>query len=81
MEFGGYDLLAAFSGGISIGLIFGHWASKQERRLDYERGKIDGINYIWPYYIEAVWGKILRRDSQHGANEEASGDGGSGKAV
>lgn len=81
MELGGYDLLAAFCGGISLGAIIGHWVSKQERRLEYERGKLDGISYLWPYYIEAVWGKILRRDSQHGANKEAGGDSGSGEAV
>lgn len=81
MEFGGYDLLAAFSGGIGIGLMFGHWISKQERRLEYERGKLDGINYIWPYYVEEVWGRILRRDGQHGANKKVGGDGGAGQAV
>lgn len=81
MEFSWYDIFSTLAAGISLGAIIGHWISKQERRLEYERGKLDGINYLWPYYMEAVWGKILRRDSQHGANKEVSGDGGAGEAV
>ncbi len=69
MEITGYDLLAAVSGGVAIGIAIGHWFSKQERSLEYERGKLDGISFIWPYLEDQWRTEIIRRCSGNGKHQ------------
>ena len=74
-----YDFFTAFTAGIAIGIIIGHWASKSERALEYERGKLDGINLLWPA-VESLFRRELaekclriNRDKAAGGNDSNIG--------
>jgi hypothetical protein len=68
----GFSLsLAALA--LCLGIAIGHFISRQERRLEYERGKLDGINLIWKHYVALLLRDALRtyrapaRDKTHDA--------------
>ena len=68
-----YDFFTAFTAGIAIGIIIGHWASKSERHLEYERGKLDGINLLWPA-IESLFRRELT-EKCFGVNRDKAASG------
>lgn len=68
------DVLYIFTSGLSLGFLIGHWFGVKSKDLEYERGKCDGINLVWPYLVRSLWESV--RSSQHAA-DKASGAGSS----
>lgn len=49
-----------FISGLAFGIIIGHYIwTKVEAKLHYSRGRIDGINELWPSLIDA-WKQVIR---------------------
>lgn len=54
--------------GLIAGLYIGSLVSKSTRRLEYERGRLDGINALWPYILRYL------ASGEHARYETPSGD-------
>lgn len=76
-----YDFLMALVAGVAAGIPIGHWISKGERRLEYERGKLEGINLWWPEYIKCRVENILRSNHQHESDKAAGSSSGTEQTI
>lgn len=76
-----YEFIWPLFAGISIGIVIGHWAAKQEKDLEYERGKLDGINTLWPYLTDAWAKEIAAQFRGDGKRQAVGGNSGDQQAV
>jgi hypothetical protein len=49
----------AFTLGSAIGLVIGNWTSKLTLRVEFERGRLAGINQLWPYIAQSCIQQLL----------------------
>jgi len=72
------DAISTFAAGLALGLVIGHWLRKQTLRLEYERGRMDGINELWPHLVSSWLGDLLARRRKPAGNAAPGGDGSAG---
>jgi hypothetical protein len=68
------DAVTLFISGASIGFIGGHWFCKRtDGPLEYSRGKLDGVNELWPHLVSA-WIDAAKHRRIADARGQAAGD-------
>jgi hypothetical protein len=68
------DAFTLFTAGLALGLMLGRWLGKAERKLEYERGRIDGINLLWPHLV-AYWKRDILASHRKPAEDPQDGGG------
>lgn len=71
-----FDAITLLTAGIALGIIVGHWLGKADQRLEYERGKLDGINTLWPHLVRAWTNELLASRSKPTGDASTGRDGG-----
>ncbi|TXH90326.1 MAG: hypothetical protein E6Q78_05125 [Rhodoferax sp.] len=66
-----FDALSLFSSGAALGILIGHWLARADRRLDYERGRLDGINELWPHLVSAWIDAVVSKRGKPSTDTQA----------
>jgi hypothetical protein len=78
---GGIDALTAFSLGLALGFFLGAFVRKADRQLEFEKGRLHGINQLWPHLIAAITARVLAERRAPARDEAPGGGGGDQDAV
>lgn len=70
------DVFSLFVAGLAIGFIAGHWTRKQDLKLEYERGRLAGISFLWPHLARAWIEQILASPRKSAGDPPTGGAGG-----
>ena len=76
-----YDAILLWLSGVAVGIFIAHkTVRKWELKMEYEKGKCDGINEMWPH-LTSAWVENIILTSSVARNETARSNDSTGQAV
>ncbi len=52
------DALTFFALGLSLGFFLGAYVRKADRDLEFEKGRLHGLNQLWPHFVAATAARV-----------------------
>lgn len=75
------DGISAFAAGLGLGFIVGSWIKRATKRLEYERGRSDGIRIVWPYLVGSWIDRLVEQRRRDAGDQTASVETGAGQPL
>ncbi len=67
------DALTFFALGLSLGFFLGAYVRKADRDLEFEKGRLHGLNQLWPHFVAATAARVI---AERGATSRDQAPGG-----
>lgn len=69
------DAFTAFTLGLALGFVIGAFVRKSDRELEFEKGRLHGINQIWPHLVAAITARVLAERGTPARDQATCGAG------